>query len=216
MAMKFIPVLKDGKTVLLKVPSKGDRIMFPCNGETIHAVVTKVSTKTFKATARTEEMEYTVPFGVIKPSNKPIEKDPPNPMDSYELRKYKEVAGHDDTQPFQAEIWKDGKMILIASNDGWGGSNNYQGNPEVFSQFHKDAEAWELQFGIKKPFEPAGNWISWYAYCRPVGTTAAQYCKKYQNEMDKFMGPELCNDPTPCAECVNGIDCPKKTVTSSR
>jgi hypothetical protein len=171
--------------------------MFPCKGQTIHAFVTKVSIKTAKVTASDGEFEYTVPFGAIKPSDKPVEKDPPSPMDAYEVRKYKEVAGHDDSQPFQAEIWKNGKKILIASNDGWGGSNNYspanwesEGCKEDLSQFHKDADAWQLQFGIKKPFEPADDWIAWYAYSRPVGITAAQYCKKYQDEMNKFMGAE--------------------------
>lgn len=38
-----------------------------------------------------------------------------------EMRKFKEVMGHDDTLPFNAELWANNTHIANCYNDGWGG-----------------------------------------------------------------------------------------------
>ncbi len=38
-----------------------------------------------------------------------------------ELRNYKMIAGHDDTLPYQAIMYINGKKAAVCMNDGWGG-----------------------------------------------------------------------------------------------
>lgn len=45
---------------------------------------------------------------------------------TFELRNCKEVMGHDDTLPFNADIYLNGKRIGSAWNTGWGGDSEYR------------------------------------------------------------------------------------------
>lgn len=40
---------------------------------------------------------------------------------SIEVKKVREVMGHDDSQPYNAELWANKKHIANCFNDGWGG-----------------------------------------------------------------------------------------------
>ena len=40
---------------------------------------------------------------------------------TFELKNFKEVYGHDDSLPFTAILYVNGKRIATCSNDGWGG-----------------------------------------------------------------------------------------------
>ena len=40
---------------------------------------------------------------------------------SIEVKKVREVMGHDDSQPYNAELWVNKKHIADCFNDGWGG-----------------------------------------------------------------------------------------------
>ena len=42
----------------------------------------------------------------------------------FSIKGFKEIAGHDDSLPYQAKIYMNGKCIGTASNDGWGGPTN--------------------------------------------------------------------------------------------
>lgn len=42
----------------------------------------------------------------------------------FSIKGFKEIAGHDDSIPYQAKIYMNGKCIGTASNDGWGGPTN--------------------------------------------------------------------------------------------
>ena len=48
----------------------------------------------------------------------------------FELRSYKEIAGHDDSLPFQAKVYVDGKECGVAYNDGWGGETEVRATKE--------------------------------------------------------------------------------------
>ena len=49
------------------------------------------------------------------------------------LKGYKEIAGHDDSRPYQAKVYVDGKSTAIVYNDGWGGESNVcPSNPKAF------------------------------------------------------------------------------------
>lgn len=43
-----------------------------------------------------------------------------------EIRSFKEIAGHDDSMPYQAKVYVDGKETAVVYNDGWGGESNVQ------------------------------------------------------------------------------------------
>lgn len=54
-----------------------------------------------------------------------------------ELRNYKRVMGHDDSLPYQASLYVNGKRVADAFNDGWGGISTIRptkGNEELVGQ----------------------------------------------------------------------------------
>lgn len=55
-----------------------------------------------------------------------------------EMRKFKKIIGHDDTLPFVAELWANGKHIANCHNDGWGGDTaTIPTNIELFNEVAK-------------------------------------------------------------------------------
>lgn len=55
-----------------------------------------------------------------------------------ELKKFKTVKGHDDTLPYEAEIWADGKLVGYTSNDGWGGDDlHYASDKALYAEAEK-------------------------------------------------------------------------------
>lgn len=57
-----------------------------------------------------------------------------------EIRSYKEVAGHDDSVPYQAKVFVDGKEVAVAYNDGWGGQTNVSATKESAYPVLKEVE----------------------------------------------------------------------------
>lgn len=116
--------------------------------------------------------------GVFSPSDKPLPTDGvPTPMDAYEVKGYRKTAGHDDSQPFVGAVHRDGRKILDASNDGWGGCNRYRGDMADVRRMHDDAKAWAAAFGHGDTIEPEDLWLDWYANYRPYGGLAADYLR---------------------------------------
>ncbi len=77
-------------------------------------------------------------------------------MNGYSIKGYRSIRGHGDSPTFEATLCKDGKPVLRATNDGWGGPNLYElpvsrvDDPRAHgiayraaqATAHKDALAW--------------------------------------------------------------------------
>jgi len=120
------------------------------------------------------------------PTEFDIPEDPsPDPMAGYEVRKHRIIPKLcDDTIAYHAEVWKDGKRILDASNNGSGGPDSFYPTQKgktyaVVKQFEDNADAWARECGLKNPFESGGMWIDWYINHRPYGETARDYMQEF-------------------------------------
>jgi len=165
---------------------KGDRVAFKNQGSIFSRTVVKGGSKRIHVIRDGGEYEVKGPPECFKKVDIPLPKDPPSPMDKYQVISYNEIPGHGDTPTFSATITKDGIPILKASNDGWGGSNCYDpissGYKEEVWKFKDAAKIWALQFGASNPLEAEDLWIDWYVNKRPYAVTAQAYWEEY-NEM---------------------------------
>lgn len=67
-----------------------------------------------------------------------------------ELRKFKRVMGHDDSIPYQGELWANNIHIANCWNDGWGGETNVEPlNIELFNDVAEVVCKTFGAFGIK-------------------------------------------------------------------
>ena len=50
------------------------------------------------------------------------------PLDhaGFSIKGFKEIAGHDDSRPFECSIYYKGKRVCKAWDDGWGGGGSFQ------------------------------------------------------------------------------------------
>lgn len=99
-------------------------------------------------------------------------------MDAYELKAFKD-AGGEETMRFEAKLYKNGKLIGIASNDGCGGCNRYyhtgKGTPQDIAEFINNSKQWAIAHGEENPFEADSSWIYWFQFYRPIGETTQSY-----------------------------------------
>ena len=103
----------------------------------------------------------------------PVELDESGYMTPYSLKAYKD-AGGEETIRFEAKLCKDGKVIAIVSNGGYGGCNDYhatKGNQDALAQYFIDVDKWAKFYGDKEPFEPEDKWIAWYMDFRVTGVS---------------------------------------------
>lgn len=166
--------------VFSNIYKKGERVSFKSKDGELLGVVKSGAFDLVEIIVDGGVHIYSVHPSYVKRSDIPLVKDTiVTPMDDYEVRGWKEVAGHDDTLPYVANIYKNGCFVANASNDGWGGSDSIQGRSnQAVEQLYKDAEAWAVAFGEIKPIEPISAWIFWYANLRPYGVTAEAHIGK--------------------------------------
>lgn len=123
------------------------------------------------------------PAGAFKPSNHPLPKDEPSVMDKWDVKSYKDTGFGEETPQFQAEITLNGKVVIIASNEGMGGCNRYHpakgANRSVIDQLVADAKAWGKQFGYPYDFEVEDTWVEWAGREKIYGKKAVDYFKEY-------------------------------------
>jgi len=157
--------------------AKNDRVAWNAGGDFLHGTVIRVSGFTLKVVADGGMSEVSGDFTLFKSSNKPLAAySAPSPMAAYEVRGYREVAGHDDSTPFIASIYRDGKKVFSASDDGWGGGASYRGATEDVERFHRDAREWAVaNGGSDYEFGASDLWVEWYACRRPYGCSAREY-----------------------------------------
>lgn len=165
---------------------KGQRIECTFKGETKYGVVSKGGKNKITVVLDGGVTELKGHVSLFRTSDKPLPKDKPSVMDKWEVKKYKEIKGHGDTPTFEAAICLNGKPVIQAMNDGWGGPNMYYGDFEVVKQFENDASEWAKTFGCKNATEMDGIWIEWYVFKRPYGVTAEQELAEFNKMMSGF------------------------------
>lgn len=165
---------------------KNDRVEWVNQkGEKGYGVVTKGGKN--RITVRKDGGQYEVkgPAHVFHLSAHPLPNaNEVNIMKDYTVTGYKETYGHDDSQPFMAMVRYKGKAILEASNDGWGGPNNYYPHNlkdnkagEVFAQ---KAKEWFLSItGADRVIEAEDMWLEWEVQQRPFGVSAREYLSDF-------------------------------------
>lgn len=168
---------------------KWDRIETDYKGKTVYGVVAKGGSKKIEMVLDGGKKALAGAPVFFRHSDKPLPKDPPNLMDKWGIRKYKEIEGHGDSPTFSAEITLNGQPVIHASNNGWGGPNFYERlnlkDKGVVEAFKKDAEEWYKLFSGDEPFEPDNLWITWHQFGKPYGETAkehiADFDRRYRN-----------------------------------
>lgn len=158
---------------------KGDRVEFFGPGgskELLFGVMVSVGAKSARAIMDGAEMEMKGDPRAFRPSTHPLPKDPPHEMDRWGVSAYREFKhGHGDSATFHANITLDGKKVMTAENDGWGGSNLYSGPRAIQDQFHKDSEKWAQDHGSPFKGENGDLWVDWKQNKQPYGLTAKAY-----------------------------------------
>jgi hypothetical protein len=169
---------------------KGDRVVFKQRAasgdvEIKYGIVSKGGSGKIKVVMDGGQFEVSGPAHIFTPSDKPLPNaDEVNPMREYSIKSYKEIEGHGDSPTFSAKICKNGKPIIGATNDGWGGPNMYytlkkgehQTQSPVMKQFEKDLAEWlRAATGIEDQHEIGGLWIEWEMFVRPYGVSAKEH-----------------------------------------
>lgn len=173
----FSPSSEPLPKALINPFKKGDRVGWvDRDGASFVGTVVKVSQTNVNATHDGGDVTTVGHFSGFAPSSVPLVLDSvATPMDAYEVRNYRKIRGHDDTQPFEANIYRNGRRVLAASDDGWGGGVAYEGPEDDLQQLYADAGEWARINGDTPDNECAGIWIDWYVNRRPFGGLAANY-----------------------------------------
>lgn len=173
----------------LPVFVKGDKVQFEHDGKKIKGIVTKVTSKKYQIT------EYGNPESVwsilkeapiLQAGDFEVVIDDMGVMNPYEVKNYKDHPDMSDETPcFSCDIYKNGKKIGTARNDGRGGPTMLWGVPDnrnEISTFEKDAQQWAKDIGLSN-YEPFDKWIFWFVNERPYGVTQ----QKLKEEWDEIM-----------------------------
>ena len=170
---------------------KGQRAETTYKGEVLTGVIASGGAKKNVMILDGGDNMISGPPQSFRPSDAPLPTDKPNNMDKWGIKNYKEVHGHDDSVPFTCKITLNGKAVMFAENDGWGGCNSYSPltsfsktfrNTE--KQFREDAQRWAREIGgvERKILEVEDLWISWMAYGKPYGQLGADYLKEFAQD----------------------------------
>lgn len=99
-------------------------------------------------------------------------------LEDWSVLSYRVVYGHDDSEPFQAVIGYKGKPVILASNDGWGGSNLYAPKTPAakadLERFEGVIADFSKRIGSTYP-ENSDLWTHWDWYLRPTGLSFEKY-----------------------------------------
>jgi len=116
----------------------------------------------------------------------PLPEAETDPMSTYSVTGYKGIKGHGDSDTFHATIRLNGKVVLEAMNDGWGGPNEYRGSAgrSAGDALETAAKAWFAHYGYPEIFgETADMWLDWYVHDRPLGVTAREYVERFRAQV---------------------------------
>ncbi len=157
---------------------KGDRVEWIQGPETKYGVIFRGGKR---PTIYVDGGEKTVsgPASAFNYSDHPMPTDEPSVMDDWDVVRYKDFGNGEETPSFEARISYKGECVLVASNHGTGGCNNYHGDRALINQLEADAKAWGKQFGYPYDFEAHDTWVEWAGRERKYGKLAVDYFKEY-------------------------------------
>ncbi len=174
--------------------AKGERVEFKADvkvgdgprarkeTQVVHGTVIGAG-KTLKVMADGGQSEYTVPPALLSPSTKVLTAAVPDPMDAWAVTSYKEIRSmSEETVAFTAKVTHDGKVVMLASNDGHGGCNRYgalPGFPRIRETFAKAAKDWFVRHGVPEVIEADDMFITWHATQRPYAVTGPEFVREH-------------------------------------
>ncbi|HPX74027.1 MAG TPA: hypothetical protein PKW51_08950 [Methanoregulaceae archaeon] len=159
---------------------KGDHVEWKNKDRTIeHGVVEKGGSKKITVIKLGGKIVVTGSAACFRPSSFTIPLDPDNPMAKWGVRNYRVVPGHDDLEPFVCIITHDGKDVIRARQDGWGGPNLYErlscSPQDIEDRLRAESKAWAQHYGWKDPIEAEDCWLYWATKLQPYGVMSKEY-----------------------------------------
>ncbi len=113
-------------------------------------------------------------------------------MAEWSVSGLKEVAGHDDSFPYQADVQRNGRTVLIAGNDGLSGPDSFRAS-SIANRDQPDALIAAIRQAVTDALGspdamigPEGSWVNWDWYVRPTGKTFEQYLKEEKAALDRM------------------------------
>lgn len=166
---------------------KGDRVEFEVEGETVYGVVSKGGKRDVTVILDGGKDAYGGPPSAFRKSDEPLPTDEPSVMDKYSIKNWKS-AGGEETERFEANLYRDGKCIGTISNGGTGGGDFFQLKNDDYDQLQEDVKEWAEQMGAngEKIFELDSFWAQWWKYQRPYGVTAKQAISDYLEKVAEW------------------------------
>ena len=163
---------------------KGDRVEFVFEGETCYGVIFRGGKKpTVYRDGGERQIQGAAALFTI--SEHPLPADEPSVMDKWTIVSYTGHGNGEETPSFTARIALNGKIVLVASNHGTGGPNNYhpagvhKGSRALIDHLEADAKVWGKQFGYPYDFEAQDTWVEWAGREKIYGKKAVDYFKEY-------------------------------------
>jgi hypothetical protein len=187
--------LKEHYEKMFKTLKKGTVVEFSMDNKTFIGIVEKGGTD---PTVVYDNGKYSVKgkaHGFTEIDSNNIPKDEASVMDKWKIISYTEYKKmSEETIAFDATVTLNGEKVFSVKNSGKGGcmdSHFYDyknsKNKEYSKLFDEDLLSWAKQFGLKgKPFELDEEWILWYAREKPIGITAKEHFKQYNESMDNI------------------------------
>lgn len=107
-----------------------------------------------------------------------------------ELRSFIETVGHDDSLPYQAKVFVDGKEVAVAYNDGWGGETNVRVTKEKAYPLMNEVEKYIRENKEQFPLGEYGGHKLYHTNLSSVCDSLADNCairKDIKKHADKRM-----------------------------
>lgn len=156
---------------------KDDRVEFDVNSRTVHGILVEED-GSLKVVADGGRMKFTVPFDRLRFSSKALPRNPPHPMDAWQVVNYRELRDVSaETTAYSATISYDGTAVISISNAGHGAPDRLAplgGDYGVVLEFKSALREWLADHGVAEGemADEEAFWVSYRVNLAPYGVLA--------------------------------------------
>lgn len=156
---------------------KNDRVEFDVNSRTIHGVLVE-DADTLKVIADGGKMKFTVPFTRLRFSSKLLPKNPPHPMDSWQVSNFRELRDiSSETTAYTATVMLDNAPAITVSNYGNGAPDKLtpiNGDYGLILEFQTAVRKWLADHDVEagEIVDEESFWLLYKARLAPYGVLA--------------------------------------------
>lgn len=153
---------------------KNDRVEFDLNSRTVHGVLVE-DAETLKVVADGGKLRFTVPFARLRFSSKLLPKNPPHPMDAWQVAGFSELREvRSEAMAYTATITLDGVPSIAVSNPGSGSPDRLvplNGDYATIIDFRGSVRNWLSDHGVDEGeiVDEESFWITYKARMAPYG-----------------------------------------------